>query len=88
MFSGPVASPVECEIVKPMAEGQNKAAAQNQGISSDKGRLSDKNLARRDRQTQALRQNLVRRKAQMRHRTKGDVPHNPAEAAKDEPSQG
>ena len=53
-----------------MAEGKNKAAARNQE------RPSEKTLARRERQAQALRRNLVRRKAQMRTRTK------------DEPSQG
>jgi hypothetical protein len=53
-----------------MAEEKNKVAARNQE------RSPDKSLARRERQAQALRQNLVRRKAQMRDRRK------------DEPSQG
>jgi len=55
-----------------MAEEKNKAAA------------------RRERQARALRQNLLRRKAQRRDRTEEDdarSPANPAEGAKDEPSQ-
>ena len=71
-----------------MAEERNKPAARNQGVSLDKGRQVDKILARRDRQAQALRQNLARRKAQARDRTKGDDLRSPAEGAKDEPSQG
>ncbi len=71
-----------------MAEEQNKAAARNHGVSLDKGRPEDKILARRDRQAQALRQNLARRKAQARDRTKGAADQSPADGAEDEPSQG
>ena len=64
-----------------MADKQSKTPVGNQE------RPVDKTLARRDRQAQALRRNLARRKAQMRDRTEGDVAQGAAERPKDEPSQ-
>ena len=64
-----------------MADKHTKTPAGNQE------RPVDKSLARRDRQAQALRQNLARRKAQMRDRTDGDVTQGAAERPKDEPSR-
>ncbi len=64
-----------------MADKHTKTPAGNHD------RQVDKTLARRDRQAQALRQNLARRKAQMRDRTDGDVTQGAAERPKDEPSR-
>jgi hypothetical protein len=64
-----------------MVDEQNKAAARHQGVSVDKAQ------ARRERQAQSLRRNLVRRKSQVRERTKDDALQSPTEGAEDEPSQ-
>lgn len=63
-----------------MTEERNKAAP------PDKQQPVDKRMQRRERQAQALRRNLVRRKAQMRGRAKGDGPQSAATEAPGEPS--
>ena len=62
--------------------------ADNQDTSASRAEKQpvDKQQARRERQAQSLRQNLVRRKAQIREQRDGEAAPGPAAGKGDEPS--